>query len=65
MAIVKFDHLKKKHRRLRRDYDEHFSVRMHRALSWLGRAEKEHNDVLRSNRSKEQSHLFYVRKKIL
>ena len=36
--------LKARHRGLRQDFDEEFSIRMHRALSWLKRAEKERDD---------------------
>ena len=36
--------LKKQHRELRQGFEEAFSIRMHRALSWLDRAEKESED---------------------
>jgi hypothetical protein len=36
--------LKARHRELRVNFDEQFSIRIHRALSWLERAEKETND---------------------
>ena len=36
--------LKQQHRELRSGFDEPFSIRMHRALSWLKRAEKEKDD---------------------
>ena len=37
--------LKARHRNLRQDFDESFSIRIHRALSWLERAEKETDDA--------------------
>ena len=36
--------LKARHRDLRQEFEEVFSIRLHRALSWLERAEQEHND---------------------
>ena len=39
-----YSSLKRQHRELRPGFDEPFSIRMHRALSWLGRAEKEIDD---------------------
>ena len=36
--------LKQQHRELRHGFEEAFSIRMHRALSWLDRAEKESED---------------------
>ena len=40
-----FDALKARHRELRESFDESFSIRIHRALSWLERAEKEADDA--------------------
>jgi hypothetical protein len=37
--------LKEKHRRLREDYSTALTLRVHRALSWLGRAEQERDDL--------------------
>ena len=37
--------LKTRHRKLRHDFDNNFSIRIHRALSWLERAEKEVDDA--------------------
>ena len=39
-----YSSLKRQHRELRVGFDEAFSIRMHRALSWLDRAEKEIDD---------------------
>ena len=39
-----YSSLKRQHRELRAGFDEPFSIRMHRALSWLDRAEKEIDD---------------------
>jgi hypothetical protein len=39
-----FKELKKMHRELRSTYEESFSIRIHRSLSWLKRAEKETGD---------------------
>ena len=39
-----YHELKALHRTLRNDFDEQFSIRIHRALSWLERAERETND---------------------
>jgi hypothetical protein len=36
--------LKRKQRRLRDDFDRDFGTRVHRSISWLQRAEKEHED---------------------
>ena len=36
--------LKQQHRNLRSGFDEPFSIRIHRSLSWLDRAEKEIDD---------------------
>ena len=36
--------LKARHRDMRQDFDTEFSIRLHRALSWLERAEKESED---------------------
>ena len=40
-----FNALKARHRELRESFDESFSIRIHRALSWLERAEKEADDA--------------------
>mgnify|MGYP007071069274 CR=1 FL=1 len=39
-----FQTLKDKHRKLRENFPEHVSLRVHRALSWLNRAEAEADD---------------------
>jgi len=39
-----FKELKKMHRELRSTYEESFSIRIHRSLSWLNRAEQEDED---------------------
>lgn len=44
-ATLKFDALKAKQRELRSDFSEALTLRVHRALSWLGRAEGEAGDV--------------------
>ena len=36
--------LKRKQRRVRGDFDRDFGTRVHRSISWLQRAEKEHDD---------------------
>jgi len=40
-----YKQLKQKHRELRDGYDESFSIRIHRSLSWLDRAEQDSNDI--------------------
>jgi len=40
-----FDQLKKLHRELRNEHEESFRIRIHRALSWLKRAEQEKEDT--------------------
>ena len=40
-----FNQLKKMHRELRDAYEESFSIRIHRSLSWLNRAEQEDKDI--------------------
>jgi hypothetical protein len=40
-----FDQLKKMHRELRDAYEESFSIRIHRSLSWLKRSEQEDKDI--------------------
>ena len=40
-----FDALKAKQRELRSDFSEGLTLRVHRSLSWLGRAENEVGDV--------------------
>ena len=39
-----YTELKALHRALRNEFDEQFSIRIHRALSWLERAERETDD---------------------
>jgi len=39
-----FNQLKKMHRGLRDTYEESFSIRIHRSLSWLKKAEQENDD---------------------
>jgi hypothetical protein len=39
-----FNQLKEMHRELRSNHEESFRIRIHRALSWLNRAEKEDDD---------------------
>ena len=41
---MNFEELKALHRERRDHFDEGFSTRVHRALSWLHRAEKETED---------------------
>ena len=43
--MYKFKDLKQKHRALRASYEDSFSIRIHRSLSWLNRSEKETDDV--------------------
>ena len=45
MINESFVTLKARHRKLRQNFDESFSIRIHRALSWLERAEKEIDDA--------------------
>lgn len=40
-----FEHLKQKQRRLRDGFPEELGLRVHRAISWIGRAEKERTDT--------------------
>jgi len=40
-----FNNLKIMHRELRSTYEESFSIRIHRSLSWLKRAEQEDTDI--------------------
>jgi len=40
-----FNQLKKMHRELRDAYEESFSIRIHRSLSWLKRSEQEDKDM--------------------
>jgi hypothetical protein len=42
---IHFKELKKMHRGLRDTYEESFSIRIHRSLSWLNRAEQEDKDI--------------------
>lgn len=39
-----FDRLKQRHRQVRQGFDRQFDLRLHRTLSWLGRAEMEPDD---------------------
>lgn len=43
-AMHTFDTLKKRHRQIREQFEQGFSIRIHRALSWLQRAEQEQDD---------------------
>jgi hypothetical protein len=43
--MYRFKDLKQKHRALRASYEDSFSIRIHRSLSWLNRSEKETDDV--------------------
>src|SRR4051812_34120939 len=43
-ASVRFKALKEKQRRLRAGFLENFGLRVHRSISWIGRAEAEAND---------------------
>src|SRR5262245_40428863 len=42
---LSFDSLKKKQRALRNGFPETLGLRVHRAISWLGRAEAENKDA--------------------
>ena len=43
-SALPFAQLKDKQRRIREGFPEHIGLRIHRALSWLGRAETDTND---------------------
>ncbi len=43
-SALPFAQLKDKQRRIREGFPEHIGLRIHRALSWLGRAEMDTND---------------------
>lgn len=43
-GVATFEQLKEKHRRLRAGFPDHVSLRVHRSLSWLQRAELERED---------------------
>ncbi|TJV93347.1 MAG: hypothetical protein E5X52_31940 [Mesorhizobium sp.] len=43
-ARLKFEALKEKQRQLRAGFPENFGLRVHRSISWIGRAEAEVND---------------------
>jgi len=43
-ARLKFEALKEKQRQLRAGFPENFGLRVHRSISWIGRAEAEAND---------------------
>ena len=49
---MKYEILKKLHRDARESFSEDFNIRIHRALSWLDKAEKEHEDA-------DSSFIFY------
>ncbi len=49
---MKYETLKKLHRDERESFSEDFNIRIHRALSWLEKAEKEHEDA-------DSSFIFY------
>ena len=42
--IIQFQKLKDLHRSVRGSFDEEFSLRLHRGLSWLQRAEQDDDD---------------------
>jgi hypothetical protein len=42
---LNFGRLKEKQRAIRDDFPEPLTLRVHRAISWLGRAEREHDDA--------------------
>ena len=42
---LNFSRLKEKQRSIRDDFPESLTLRVHRAISWLGRAEKENDDA--------------------
>ncbi len=44
ISALPFAQLKDKQRRIREGFPEHIGLRIHRALSWLGRAETDTND---------------------
>jgi hypothetical protein len=44
MSALTFDHLKAKQRQIRDGFPSDLGLRVHRALSWLGRAEREQAD---------------------
>ena len=44
IKIFRFEELKKIHRDLRHNFEENFSLRIHRGLSWIKKAEKELSD---------------------
>ncbi|PZX17488.1 hypothetical protein LX81_01211 [Palleronia aestuarii] len=44
LAIPDFATLKVRQRSLRDDWPQPFALRIHRAISWIGRAEQEHED---------------------
>ena len=45
MMILNFSKLKEIHRLKRENYTDEFSIRIHRALSWINRAEKKDEDI--------------------
>ena len=49
---MKYETLKKLHRDERESFSEDFNIRIHRALSWLDKAEKENEDA-------DSSFIFY------
>src|SRR6056300_1913376 len=45
MIVLDYSKLKELHRLKRDNYTDEFSIRIHRSLSWIGRAEKKEEDI--------------------
>ena len=45
MIVLDYSKLKELHRLKRDNYTDEFSIRIHRSLSWIGRAEKKNEDI--------------------
>ena len=45
MIVLDYSKLKELHRLKRDNYTDEFSIRIHRSLSWIGRAEKKDEDI--------------------
>jgi len=45
MMVLDYSKLKELHRLKRDNYTDEFSIRIHRSLSWIGRAEKKDEDI--------------------
>ena len=45
MLVLDYSKLKELHRLKRDNYTDEFSIRIHRSLSWIGRAEKKDEDI--------------------